>query len=115
MKIKSVREPNEKEKSELIPKLALYSSVSAILTVIFYVMGFTGPLEESMYITDNFLAMKTAAEHNLIIKVFEFFYHRDYMLSKLEGIPISALLGIVTTAVFALGIEVYEKVKGTIK
>lgn len=111
MKIKRVRKPNGKEKEELIPKLVLYASTTAIVSILIYIMTFTGPLEESMYVVGKVIPNKSAAQHDLIIKVFEFFYKRDYMLNRLEGVPISALVGIVATAVITLAGKVIESAK----
>lgn len=39
--------------------------------------------------------LKSVVPHNFIIKIFETIYGRDYMLNKLEGLSVSALISAV--------------------
>lgn len=99
MQIKNVRDPNQKEKNEILPKLALMSITTAILTCIFYFTTFfTKDIGESMYLASNFFNMKSIAEHNALVKLFELMYGRDYMLSRLEGLPVSIVASILFNA-----------------
>lgn len=99
MKIKGVREPDKEEKKSILPKLALIGATTAILTCLFYFTTFfTKDLGESMYLANNFFNMKSIAEHNALIKLFELMYGRDYMLSRLEGLPVSAVASVLFEA-----------------
>jgi len=115
MEIKNVREPSEEEKESLLPKLVLFGITTAILTTVIYLVGFQyGTVGESLFIAEK-VASKEAAYHDLLMKLFEFVYGRDYMLSKLEGLPISAMAAVASETVIGViykGYQTVEEVKG---
>ena len=83
MEIKNIREPNEKEKSELVPKAILLGVTTAILTTVIYMIDFHYfDINESLYLSEKLILSKTVAQHDMVVEVFEFFYKRDYMLNK---------------------------------
>lgn len=113
MQIKQVRDPNEEEKNNIIPKLLLFGTTTVIITALIYLIDFHFyDIEESMYITQNIISSRLAAEHNLVIQLFEKFYGRDYMLNKLEGLPVSAIISIVAEAAIGLIYKVHTTIKG---
>ena len=91
MEIKNIREPNEKEKSELVPKAILLGVTTAILTTVIYMIDF--------HYFEKLILSKTVAQHDMVVEVFEFFYKRDYMLNKLEGLSISVVMSIISQLV----------------
>ena len=113
MQIKQVRDPNEEEKNKKIPKLQHFGTTTVIITALIYLIDFHFyDIEESMYITQNIISSRLAAEHNLVIQLFEKFYGRDYMLNKLEGLPVSAIISIVAEAAIGLIYKVHTTIKG---
>ena len=99
MEIKNVRKPTEKEKKDIIPKLTVIGITTAIITLLIYFMEFYRfDIGESMHIVEKFWTSKSNAQHNLLISFFEELYGRDYMLNKLEGLPVSALVAVVFEA-----------------
>lgn len=113
MKIKNVREPNEEEKESIIPKLIIFGVTTAIVTSVIYLINFHHmDIGESMYLVENIISPKTAAEHNAIIKLFEAVYGRDYMLNKFEGVSISALVSIIGEAACGIVYKVNNVIKG---
>lgn len=51
-----------------------------------------------MRLAQNFWTGKSIATHNLFVQLFEFIYGRDYMLNKLEALPISLGISVVFEA-----------------
>lgn len=111
MEIKNIREPNREEKSSIIPKIVLFGATTAIVTLVIYLLNFNFDLNESMYLTGKIASTKTAAQHDFFIKIFESIYSRDYMTNKLEGLSISALMGIVIDTCATVGLKVKNKLK----
>ncbi len=113
MQIKNVREPNEEEKNNIIPKLILFGVTTAIVTSVVYLITFYSiGIGESMYLAGKIAPGKTVAEHDAIIKLFEAVYGRDYMLNKFEGVTISALVSLVAEAACAIVYKVNNTIKG---
>lgn len=113
MKIKNVREPNEEEKKNVIPKLMLFGVTTAIVTSVIYLLTFYSmDIGESMYLAGKIASTKTAAQHDIIVKVFETVYGRDYMLNKFEGVSISALISIIAEVACGIVYKVNTTLKG---
>lgn len=113
MQIKSVREPNEEEKQSIIPKLVLLGVTTAIVTSVIYLITFHSmDIGESMYLAGKIASTKTAAQHDIIVKLFETIYGRDYMLNKFEGLSISALVSLVAEAACGIVYKVHDVAKG---
>lgn len=113
MQIKNVREPNEEEKQSIVPKLMLFGVTTAIVTSVIYLITFHSmDIGQSMYLADKIASTKTAAQHDIIVKLFEMVYGRDYMLNKLEGISISALTSIIAEAACGIVYKVHSSIKG---
>lgn len=113
MQIKNVREPSQKEKIGIVPKLVTLGVLTAILTSVIYICTFSNmDIGESMYLAGKIISSKAAFEHDLVIKLFEAIYGRDYMLDKFEGIPISVLASIICEAVVGVIYKVQKTVKG---
>lgn len=109
MSIKSVREPNEEEKSSLVPTLVGLGLAFAMGTLAIYFMYFNEEVGRNLYMETNFWAQKSVAEHNYIIQIFETIFKRNYMKSKLEGIGVSALLSLVIDVVLGIPYSLYLK------
>lgn len=107
MKIKNIREPNEEEKNSIIPKLILFGVVTAIITLAIYFLDFHFmEIGESMYLKDKIISSNFAAEHDILIKLFEAVYGRDYMTNKFEGLTISAIASIVGETAIGLFVKI---------
>lgn len=113
MKIKNVREPSEKEKTEIIPLLITMGISTALITGVIYLCCFHfKEIGESLYAAEKILSSRSAAYQNLIAKFFETIYSRDYMLSKFEGIPISLMLSVVTEVIVGIAYKANKTLKG---
>jgi len=107
MSIKSVREPTKEEQKNLVPAIIGLSLAFAVGTLAIYFMFFNKDVGECLYQEANFWTQKSVAQHNLIIKMFEHIFKRDYMKSKLEGIGISALLSLTIDIVVGIPYALY--------
>ncbi len=113
MQIKNVRNPNEEEKKNIIPKLIYFGVITAIMTGVVYLMTFHyKDIGESMYLTGKIASTTTAAENDLIIKLFETIYGRDYMVNKFEGVPVSFLISIIAETIVGLLYKIHPSIKG---
>lgn len=107
MSIKSVREPTEEEKSNIMPTLVGLGLAFAIGTLAIYFMYFNKEIGQSLYTEATFWTQKSVAEHNFIIQIFEMIFKRDYMRTKLEGISVSALLSLTIDIVLGIPSSLY--------
>lgn len=113
MKIKNTRKPENSEKNEIIPHLIMFGATVCILTAVLYALDFGFyDVGESLYILNSKFPNKEVSIHNTVIKFFELLYGRDYMTSKLEGLPVSAILSTMATAAIHTGINLYEDITG---
>lgn len=113
MQIKNVREPNEEEKKSILPKLILLGVTTAIVTSVIYLITFNSmDIGESMYLAGKIASTKSAAEHDIIVKLFETIYDRDYMLNKFEGVSISALASIIAEVACGIIYKAHNTIKG---
>lgn len=108
MKIKNVRKPTKKE-SKIVPLVILLSMTTAIITALAYFTHFYRfDVGQSMYLAKNIWSGKSIATHNLVVQLFEAIYGRDYMLSKLEALPISLGLSVVSEALTGIVYSGYK-------
>lgn len=112
MEIKNVREPKKEEKIGIIPQLVIFGISTAVVTLVVYLLDFKADLGESLYVAEKILPNKSIATHNAIIKLFENIYGRDYMLSKLEGLSVSALVGAIFNILIYIYCKFDKRVKG---
>ncbi len=113
MKIKNVREPSDEEKKNILPKVILFGVTTAIVTSVIYLITFYSmDIGESMYLAGKIASTKTAAEHDVMIKLFEAVYGRDYMTNRFEGLSISFLASIVAEAACGIIYKAHTIFKG---
>lgn len=111
MKIKNIREPDKKEKQEIIPRLMAFGISTLLVAGVIYITSFNKEIGESLYIdlASHWYAAKEVINHNLLVKVFEFIYGRDYMLSRLEGLSVAGGLSVILNLCGAAAYELMSR------